>query len=248
MTLLDEAHAAMEAAPGDDAARLAFYSRLAASELYLMLDGDDPAVFQTSEGRFVLAFDAEDRLAAFAGEPAPYAALSGRSLAAMLAGSDTGLGLNFGAPSEMLLPAGSVAWLNDTLAGAPDEAMDRPERIGPPKGVPEQVISALDQRLAAAADLARMAYLVSVTWPGGRKGYLLALIDAVPGAEDALAQTIREALVFSGVEAGALDVAFFAATDPIAARLAKHGLRFDLPETPVTKPPGSDPTKPPRLR
>ena len=248
MTLLDDAHARMEADPEDETARLSFYSTLAASELFLMLDGDNPAQFQTSEGRFVLAFDTEDRLAAFTGGPAPYAALSGRSLAAMLAGSDTGLGLNFGAPSEMLLSAGSVDWLNDTLAGNPDETSDRPERIGPPKGLPEMVITALDQRLASATDLARMAYLVSVTWPGGRKGYLLAVIDAAPGAETALAKTVREALVFSGIEAGVLDVAFFAASDPIAAPLAKHGLRFDLPETPVTKPPSGDPGKPPRLR
>lgn len=248
MTYLDEAHAMMEAAPDDDAARLTFYSRLAGNELFLMLDGDDPAMFQTSEGRFVLAFDTEDRLAAFTGGPAPYAALSGRSLAAMLAGSETGLGLNFGAPSETVLSAGTVAWLNQTLAEEPGEDEDRPETIASPKGLPEQVITALDQRLAAAGDLARLAYLVGVGWPGGRQGHLLAVIDATPGAEAALARAIREALVFSGVEAGALDVAFFAPSDPITARLAKHGLRFDLPETPVTKPPGCDPTKPPRLR
>lgn len=248
MTALDEAHAAMEAAPGDDTARLAFYSQLAASELFLLLDGENPATFETSEGRFVLAFDAEDRLAAFAGGPAPYAALSGRSVAAMLAGTDTGLGLNFGAPSETLLPAVSVGWLNDTLAEEPGEAEDRPESIAPPAGLPEKVVTALDQRLAAAGELARLAYLVGVTWPGGRQGHLLAVVDPVPGAEPALARAIREALVFSGVEAGALDVAFFAATDPISARLARHGLRFDLPETPATKPPGSDPAKPPRLR
>lgn len=245
-TALDGAFAAMEA--GGDAERLAFYSLVAASELYLLMEGDDPAAFETSEGRFVLAFDAEDRLAAFACGPAPYAALSGRSIAAMLGGTDTGLGLNFGAASETLLPAGAIAWLNDTLTESPDEAEDRPETILPPSGLPESVVSALDQRLAAAGDLARMAYLVGVGWPGGRQGHLLAVIDAVPGAEPALARAIREALVFSGVEAGSLDVAFFAATDPIAARLAKHGLRFDLPETPVTRPPGGDPTKPPKLR
>jgi hypothetical protein len=246
MTALDDAHAAMEA--GGDAERLAFYSRLGASELYLLMEGEAPAVFETSEGRFVLAFDGEDRLAAFAGGPAPYAALSGRGIAAMLAGADTGLGLNFGAPSETLLSAGSVAWLNDTLAEAPDEAEDRPETIAPPSGLPERVVTALDQRLAAAGELARLAYLVGVGWPGGRQGHLLAVIDAAPGAEPALARAIREALVFSGVEAGTLDVAFFSATDPIAAQLARHGLRFDLPERPQTRPPGSDPTKPPKLQ
>ena len=37
MTPLDTVHAAMEAAPQDDAARLRFYERLADSELFLLL-------------------------------------------------------------------------------------------------------------------------------------------------------------------------------------------------------------------
>ena len=39
MTPLDRAHAAMEAAPEDAAARLAFYARVADAELVLVLDG-----------------------------------------------------------------------------------------------------------------------------------------------------------------------------------------------------------------
>ena len=37
-TPLDQAHAAMEAAPEDDAARLRFFERLADSELFILLD------------------------------------------------------------------------------------------------------------------------------------------------------------------------------------------------------------------
>jgi len=60
-------------------------------------------------------------------------------------------------------------------------------------------------------------------------------------------------LRFSGLEAAALDVGFFRASDPVAARLARVGLRFDLPkpETPAQVPgsaPGRDPDKPPRLK
>ena len=72
----------------------------------------------------------------------------------------------------------------------------------------------------------------------------------MPGAERALAGAVREALVFSGVEAGAIDVTFVEASDPLAAALARHGLRFDLPqpEAPERVPPGSDPDAPPKLR
>ncbi len=50
-----------------------------------------------------------------------------------------------------------------------------------------------------------------------------------------------------------MDVAFFDATDAMTERLARVGLRFDLPQpAPVSAPqvvaPGSDPAKPPRLR
>lgn len=257
-TPLDLAHAAMEAAPDDDRTRLRFYDRLAAAELVIALqaeaEGDtiSPLLFPVEEDTLVLAFDTEDRLTAFFGSAQPYAAMSGRRLAAMLASEGLGLGLNLDvAPSAMVLPAAAVAWLAETTAARPDLQEARPEEIGPPRGVPEVVLTALDARLAASAGLAKQAYLVSARYAGAGTMPLLAFIDAVPGAEDALAQTAQEALVFAGIDAGAMDVAFFRASDPLAARLARHGLRFDLPDPePVHAPgaPGLDPDRPPRLR
>ena len=72
LTPLDLAHAAMEAAPEDDAARLRFFERLADSELFILLDKEpegeriSPQVFDTGEGQFVLVFDRQERLAQFA--------------------------------------------------------------------------------------------------------------------------------------------------------------------------------------
>ncbi len=255
MTPLDAAHAAMEAMPEDDATRLRFYERLAEAELFLLLDGEpegtrvSPSIFDTSDGRFAVAFDREDRLAAFAEGPAPYAALSGRRIASMLAAQEIGLGLNLGvAPSSFLVPTGALAWLTDTLGDGPETLTEKPEEIAPPTGLPEHLVSGVDAKLATARGLARMAYLVAVRYAGNRPGHMLAFIDVTPGAEAALARAISEALVFSGIEAGTLDVAFFTATDPIAAKLARHGLRFDLPQIETAKPPGSDPSKPPKLR
>ena len=91
MTPLDLAHAAMEAAPEDDAARLRFFERLADSELFVLLDKEpeddriSPDVFDTGEGQFVLVFDREERLAQFADRIVPYAALSGRVIAMTVA-------------------------------------------------------------------------------------------------------------------------------------------------------------------
>ncbi len=115
-TPLDMSHAAMEAAPNDDAARLRFYERLADSEMFLLLtketEGDQisPEIFDLGDASFVLVFDRIERLAQFVGKPAPYAALSGRVIAQMLAGQGIGLGVNLEvAPSQMLIPPEAVA-------------------------------------------------------------------------------------------------------------------------------------------
>lgn len=258
-TPIDAAHAAMTDAPDDGAARLKFYERLADGELFLMLsgepDGDNisPEVFDIAEGRFVLVFDREDRLAAFSGRIAPYAALPGRVLAGMLAGQGLGLGLNLDvAPSSHLVPADAVDWLASTVANAPDKIEARVSKVHPPADLPETLFTALDAKLATAGGLAASAYLAGVTYDSGAKGHMLAFIDAADAAHGALARAVAEALTFSGIEAGALDVGFFDASAPVSASLARTGLRFDLPERVLAEParatPGSDPDKPPILK
>lgn len=259
-TALDTAHAAMEAAPEDETARLRFFERLADSELFLLLaqeaEGDSisPRVFDVEGGSYVLVFDLEERLAEFVGDAAPYAGLSGRLIASMLKGQEIGLGVNLSvAPSSILIPAQAVSWLATTLAETPNEVEAKPVEVSAPHGVPEALLTSLDTKLASASGLAPLVYLAGVTYEGGHMGHMLAFIDAVDGAEGALAKAASEALTFSGIEAGSIDVAFFGAADPIAASLAKVGLRFDIPEPPkpeqaVPKAPGSDPENPPKLR
>ncbi|MEM6408372.1 MAG: SseB family protein [Pseudomonadota bacterium] len=253
ITPLDQAHAQMDQS---DDARLRFYERLADAELFLLLareaDGDqiEPKLFELEEGTLVLAFDREERLAAFAGA-APYAALSGRALAQMLSSDNLSLGLNLDvAPSSIILPHAAMVWLNDTLGQGPKDIEAKPEELLPPKNIPEHLLTSLDTKLALTGGLARCAYLCGVRYHDGIQSHMLALIDPVPGAEPALARAVNEALVFSGIDAGAIDVAFFTASDPIAARLAQIGLRFDLPEPErPSQPtvPGMDPAKPPKL-
>ena len=257
-TALDRAHAAMEAAPEDEAQRLRFFDRLAGAELFLLLEAEaegeaiSPRTFPLDGTPYVLAFDTEDRLAAFAGGIAPYAALSGRALAPMLAAEGLGLALNPEvAPSAMILAPEALAWLAGTLAERPREIEARPVSVARPAGLPDALLAALDAKLATAGGLARHAWLAAVTYADGREGHLLGVVDAAPGAEPGLARAVGEALTFSGVEAGELDVAFFRASDPVMARIAKVGLRFDLPEPDpagVPSPPGMDPDRPPRLR
>lgn len=258
-TLLDQAWAASEAAPDDGALRLQYYARLIEAEMVLLLDEEasgetiTPKVFDLEDGPIVLAFDLDARLTEFTGLPAPYAALSGRALVEMLAGQSLGLGLNLGvAPSSRLLPPEIVDWLAQMIVERPEELTARVVALEPPRGLPEALLLALDQRLARMQGLARMAYLTGVAHEGGTRSHMLAFIDAAPGAEAALARAVQGALAFSGVEAGVLDVTFLLAEEPRAAECARVGLRFDLPQNaPASEPegaPGSDPQRPPRLR
>ena len=261
-TVLDLAHEAMEASPGDDAARLRFYERVADAELFLLLDPDapltdlKPMLFAVPDGRFVLAFDREERLAAFNDAPSPYAALPGRVIVQTLAGQQTGLGLNLGvAPSSFLMPHDAVDWLALTLRLAPQRAEARIAAFGPPLGIPERLLTALDAKLAMMPGLAASACLAGVTYADGRRGNMLVFLDPRVGAEDALAKAVSEALTFSGIDAGELDVTFMASGSPAAQKATAAGLRFDLPKpvvapepSPARQAPGTDPSRPPRLR
>ncbi len=262
-TPLDQAHALMEAAPENDALRLRFYERLADAELYLLLAGESdggtirPAVFRLEEGDFAMAFDREERLATFSDAPAPYAALPGRIVARELASAGLGLGFNIGvASSAMLLPTEALDWLGKTLGTGPASAEARPVAFHRPGGLPEALLTALDEKLARLAGLAQVAVLAGVDYADGRRGHLLAFAGHVSGAEAALAKAVSEALVFSGLDAGELDVTFLAEDSPAWAAIAAQGLRFDLPEParetaqiiggPAA--PGMDPERPPKLR
>lgn len=262
-TLLDAAHAAVSADPENEALRLRFFERLADGEMVMLLEREamgeslEPRIFDLEDGPVVLVFDREERLASFTGGIAPYAALPGRVIAGLLKGQGIGMGVNLGvAPSSMLLPPEAMDWLAQTLDSGPEAVEARPQEFLAPM-VPEALIAALDGKLARASGLAAAAVLAGVVYAGGRRGHLLAVLDAVEGAEAALARAMNEALVFSGIDAGELDVVFLAGGDPAAIAMARVGLRFDLPapQTPATPAtpaapaaPGMDPSRPPKLR
>ena len=265
MTPYDRAHAAMEAEPENEAARLAVYDRLADAELFLLLESEPededitPQLFETEEGDFVLAFDLEERLAEFVGEPAPYAALPGRVIAQHLAGEGVGLGINLGvADSAMLLPPEALEWLSHTLTHAPQPAAARPVAFDAPGLSPAilgLLLPAFEAKFDQLAGLASHALLGGVTYEDGRRGHVLAVIGAPEAAQPGIAKAMGEALTFSGLEAGELDVTFLGEDDPAAQVLLEKALVLHLPEreeeeVQELKPtmPGMDPSKPPILR
>ncbi|MCP5075187.1 MAG: SseB family protein [Rhodobacteraceae bacterium] len=260
MTPIDRAHAEMQADLENDAARMRFYERLAAAELFLMLEDEAveetirPSVFEVEGQSYALVFDTTERMVEFAERPTPFVALSGRNIARLLAGQEIGLGLNLAvAPSSMLLPVAAVTWLHDTLGQGPEQAEARPVAVHGPGELPEQLITAFDAKLANMAGLARAAYLAQMEYEDRPRAHVLAFVDALEEAQPEIARTMGEALRFSGIEAGTLDVVFLRSSDAICAQLAKVALRFDLPEVEVAErvevaAPGSDPENPPILR
>ncbi len=236
-TALDHAHARMQAELENDAARLRYYERLADGELFVLLAKEvegpeediEPEIVEVEKEKYLLVFDTEERLSGFVGHPAPYAALPGRVIAGMLAGQGIGLGVNLSvASSSILIPAEAMEWLATTLQSGPEQVEARVVEIHAPSA-PEVLISALDAKLASAGGLAAAACLAGVSYADGRKGHVLGFIDAVDGAENALAGAANEALTFSGIEAGQMDVGFFSGDEVMARKLAAYGLRFDLP-------------------
>ena len=265
-TAYDRAHAAMEADPENEALRLAVYDRLADAELFVLLerepDAEDdivPQVFETEEGDFVLAFDTEERLASFSDEPLPYVALPGRVIAQVLAGEGVGLGVNLGvAESAMLLPPEALEWLSHTLTHAPEATAARPMDLAAPSlspGVLALLLPAFQAKFEQLAGLATEAVLGGVRYDDGRRGHVLAFLGAPDPARAGIAKAMGEALMFSGLEAGELDVTFLDAADPAARELLDKGLVLPLPERVVEEvqelkltAPGMDPDKPPILR
>lgn len=259
MSELDDLHGAM--ARGGEAEGLAFWRALADAELFLLLEAEPrgevlaPRVFDLAEGPVLLAFDSEDRLAAFAETPLPYAALPGRVIAQQMAGQGLSLGLNLGSggASEVILPPEALDWLVAMLDQAPAE--ERRERVVSflPPQVPQAVLSALIPALAVLSGTAR-AHLARAVYEGGRQGHLLAVTGARPEDEPRLARAVTEALAFSGLDAGALDLAFLAEGDPALARMAEAALMLEAspsaaePAAPARSGPGLDPDRPPILR
>ncbi len=217
MTVLDRAHAAM--ADRRRGAALRFYQLLADATLFVLLEREaegervDPQIFDLADGPVVLVFDSEERLA----ELGAGAAALCRPAGADDCAASGGHGVVAGAeprrrapPSETLLPPEAMRWLSEMLEAQPAESCRRSPRGSlRRRACPMPLVDALTLQAGAA----RRGWPVRRCWracamPTAGCGHVLALMDAAPGAQAALARAMAEALAFSGLEAGELDVTF----------------------------------------
>ena len=256
MTVLDDLYAAMQV--GGEAQALAFWHALADAELFLVLEAEAvgevmaPRVFDLADGPLLLVFDCEERLAGFAAQPVPYAALPGRVVAGQLVGQGLGLGLNLGsgAASEAILAAEAMEWLALMLTqeepGVLEARIVRLTAPHLPGGLMAGLVGLLPDGAQGALALAEYA--------AGGQGHMLALVGLAAQDEARMARAVTEALAFSGLDAAALDVVFLE-DGALFQRIVKAGrvlepvARAVKVEAPVQRQgPGTDPARPPRLK
>ncbi|MEM1314755.1 MAG: SseB family protein [Pseudomonadota bacterium] len=256
---------------GGDAARGRAVDALLSSQLFLLLDdshldegepGDRlrPKTLPLEAGETALAFDTEERLAAFAGGEAAYAEVSGRLLAGLLAGEGVHLAVNPGvAPSELFHEAAALRWMAEATAAETVSEEAALGAVAPPAAASEALAAALDAKLAALAAGLAEAWLVQTEGADGPR-LILALRERGTWGDDAAAERHRTALAralgetarLAAPEGPPLEAAFPPESAAAAwAAIRKAGLGFELPapaapRTPTA--PGSDPEKPPRLR
>ena len=140
-TPLDKAHAAMQAAPDDDRARLRFYERVADAELFVLLEsepqGDQitPELMERDGESYLLGFDRAARLAAYQ-EASPYVALSGRAVAQMLEGQGIGI----------------VAIMSNDYENYPDDSPENMKKFAAQYGMSFPYLVDVTQEVAKAYD------------------------------------------------------------------------------------------------
>ena len=252
-TPLDQAFDAMTATPESETARANYYSVLAASEVFVLLEkepGDsfEPTLIDLEGARYVLVFDTSEKLAVFCDEPSPYIAMSGRQLLQTVNGARLGLAVNPGLERAMMVPLEAVDWINNRVAADISEDTSKIRELSAPEISDADILRAIDARLAVYSGPGRSAYLVKANYEE-ETAHLVILVGMAPEARASVAGGLAEALRFL-VPDMAFDTMFVESDAQIAKVAGRVGLRFDMdaPERsggPTA--PGSDPEKPPIL-
>lgn len=241
MTALDDL-ATVPFHQADARLRARMLSRLADTELAVALaaepagDRAELRIFPLDGGPVALACDTEDRLAGFFGQATAYAAMPGRVLAGLLKTGGTGLLVNPGQASEMLLDAAMLDWLTVALDAAPEPGEARLRLFAPRPEAVEALAQPLAERLGDMRGLIAGAALA-----GTADGHVVLIAGADPSRQPAIAKALAESLAFLPALSGGVDVSFTDAPLPPAV------LRFDLSiAAPAEVPPR--PKRPPILR
>lgn len=253
-TPLDRAWRAAEAPGAGDAEMAEYYDVFAGVEFFLALEPDSlesetpqPLLFPVEGAPTALIFDTESRIADFLETGAAHLALSGRAAIAMFAGRGVQLGVNLGdAPSATILPAAAVDWAAAALRQPIEAETGARAALTAPFGARPELLARIDAKLAAAAGLAKEAWLCGA----GEGALVLCVALETPEAESAVVSALAETARFAGDGRAAFDIAVLDEGAPALEAARKVGLGFDLsaPQRPPSPGPGMDSERPPKLR
>jgi hypothetical protein len=251
VTALDRAFEQMQAAPDDTQLRRAYYTKLALSEVFVPLEeGSDnaPLLIESDGLHYALAFDSEARLAAFFEAGQSRAVMSGRALARGLIGAQTGIGLNLGvADTAMLIPPEAIEWVTGFETSISVD-MSRIVSIEPAQ-FSEKTLAALDTFFATLEGAAQVVHCATGIDEANARASLFVFENANPSLHAGITQQLAQSLaMLEGIENA---VVVFDPQDALLTRLHKVALSIALPEPRVQLQPaipGSDPSKPPKLR
>lgn len=237
-------------------ARLRVFEQFLSAELFIALkeepveDVIKPLLFDISDGRFALVFDKEDRLTSFLGGVQDFACLSGRALLELFRSQDVGLGVNLSQEESCaLFTPEDLDWCAQ-FAVEPEQSEQKFLSVRSVVDFPPELLAALDRKIASLSGFAKSAYLVSLQDATGTSRNSLVFTDALLPSEKRIAETISETVRLSD-SGHSLDVVFLPKQHSAISSIEKFGLRFDISEPEQAQPlqaPGSDPSKPPKLR
>ncbi|MBM3611998.1 MAG: hypothetical protein FJX19_03380 [Alphaproteobacteria bacterium] len=250
---LDRAHAAMVAAPEDEAARRAYLALLVGHEFLVALKDEgagatvEPECVELDGTTFVIAHDGDARLTAGRKGAVARLAATGAEIARLIAPQVLGLIVNPGAPEvAFVLDPDGVRWLAAEAGTRPEANAHRLGDFGRPSGVSAQTLAALDARLAGAGGLVRRAALAGARDAEGAPTLVLALAGVPVDAEAALAEGLGALMRLAGAGGARADILFLPEEGPEFAAIAAAGLVFEPPAPTAPPPPGT--AGPPRLR
>ena len=254
-TRMDRAYQHMQSLPDNDTAGLRFYETFSDANLSVLINADlSMQVFETSQGKIVLAFDTDDRMAEFVSEPTEFMKIPGRELVMRLLGTDTGVGLNLNvAPTSQILTPEILVWLSDLLSV--DSTLLQDQAVGFTANCQSSSddIAAISSRLENFAGRVSAAYMCGISYSDGVTADALIVVDCDPSVEADLFTAVIETQKFAENNATDLAIKFITSSNPTLSEIRRIGQEIHIPKTIPShpaqpKPPGMDPDKPPILR
>ena len=192
MSVLDSAYSD---ALKNEGAQSSFYNAFLNAEIFIPTHdvpesdqrkraGDDESIspiFVASEGiQYLMLFDSQERLGAWAQKEVGFVALPGHAIVEMMS-ADTHWALNVGTEYMKTFVPDEIKWLKESLAGMKGQQVEVPKNtkvlIGVPATIPIGLVTSLSEVLIKNTEI-KSAYLGQVYYEAqGEKPHLVLVLD-----------------------------------------------------------------------